>query len=209
MSIPAHVYGFRSFDYHTEAADTPIVEYIDPIDGGRLALLNLAYTAAATAHSASLMHAGGAGGTGSRNVASALALSGQKVINVTNTPLSPAGAAAAASDVIAFQLIDGTWEWDTIASVSVKAITCTNNITGVDAGAGGTAIAAGAKVMILGIVADEVSEKISLPAATLTEYGKGELTIVHPYVGEPWMLSINNGTNAGFLWNALFAHINK
>jgi hypothetical protein len=209
MSIPAHVYGFRSFDYHTEAANTAIVEYIDPIDGARLVVMNLSYTAAATAHTASLMHAGGVGGTGSRNVASALALSGQKVINVVNTPLDPAGNGAAASDVIAFQLIDGTWEWDTVASVAVKAITCSNNITGVDAGAGGTAIAAGAKVMILGVVADAVAEQISLPAATLVEYGKGELTIAHPYVGEPWMLSITNATNAGFLWNALFAHINK
>lgn len=209
MGIPAHVYGFRSFDYHTESAGTAIVEYIDPIDGARLVLMNLAYTAAATAHTASLMHAGGAGGTGSRNLTSALALSGQKVINVVNTPLDPAGNAAAANDVIAFQLTDGTWEWDTIASVATKAITCTNNITGVDAGGGGTAIAEGAKVMILGVVSDGVSEKISLPASTLTEYGKGQLTIAHPYVGEPWMLSINNETNAGFLWNALFAHINK
>jgi len=209
MGIPAHVSGFRVFDYHTEAANTAIVEYIDPVDGERLALINLAYTAAATAHVASLMYAGGVGGTGSRNVASALALSGQKVINVTNTPLDPAGNAAAASDVIAFELTDGSWEWDTIASVATKAITCTNNITGVDAAAGGTAIAAGAKVMILGVVGDAVSQQISLPATTLTEYGKGELTLVHPYFGEPWMLSITNATNAGFLWNALFGHINK
>jgi len=33
--------------------------------------------------------------------------------------------------------------------------------------------------------------------------------LVHPYVGEPFYLTIDNATNAGFLQNATFAHIDK
>jgi hypothetical protein len=205
--IPAHVYGFISKDYHTEAANTPITETVDSIDGARLALLDFNYLAAATAHTLSLMYAGGAGGTGSRNTASVLALSGQKDITCTNAPKDPAGNAAAASDIIAFQLTDGTWEWDTVASIAGSVVTCTNNITGVDAGAGGTAIASGGKVLIFGVVGDALSQKISLPASVVT-VGEHKL-LVHPYEGEPWYLSIDNITNAGFLNNATFGHINK
>lgn len=206
MGIPAHVYGFVVKDYHTESANTAIVEQIDPIDGARLALIDMQYVAAATAHTASFMYAEG---SGSRNTAASAALSGQKLIVCTDAPKDPAGNAAAASDIIAFQLVDGTWEWDTVASLDTKTITCSNNISGVDAGAGATAIAAGAKVLVFGVVGDGKSLKLSLPASVATSYGQGRLALVHPYVGEPWYLSIDNASNAGFLYNAVFAHINK
>ena len=207
MDVPAHVYSFVTKDYHTEAANTAIEEDINPIDGASLALIDFEYLAAATAHIASFMYAGGVGGTGSRNTASVLALSGQKNITCTNAPLDPAGNAAAASDIIAFQLTDGTWEWDTIASIAGSVVTCTNNITGVDAGAGGTAIAALGKVMILGVVGDALSQKVSLTASVVTRLDG--LSLVHPYPGEPWHLSITNITNAGFLYRVVCAHINK
>jgi hypothetical protein len=202
--IPAHVYGFVSKDYHTEAANTPITETVDPINGARLALLDFNYLAAATAHILSLMYANGAG---SRNTASVVALSGQHHITCTDAPKDPAGNAAAASDIIAFQLTDGTWEWDTVAALAGSVIEMTNNITGVDAGGGGAAIAVGGKVMILGVVGDAVCQKISLPASVVT-VGEHKL-LVHPFEGEPWYMTIDNITNAGFLNNATFAHINK
>jgi len=206
MSIPAHVYGFVTKDYHTESAATPITENIDPIDGARLALINLEYLAAATAHVASFMYAEGAG---SRNTAASAALSGQRNIVCTDAPKDPAGNAAAANDIVAFQLVDGTWEWDTVASISTNTIVCTNNITGVDAGAGATAIAAGAKVLVFGVVGDNKSQKVSLTASVVTRLGQGNLALVHPYVGEPWYLSIDNATNAWFVYNLVCAHINK
>lgn len=211
MGIPAHVYGFVTKDYHTETAATPIAETIDAVDGERLVLMGLQYLCGSTAHTISLMHAADAAAYpgSARNTASALALSGQAVINVTNTPRDPAGNAAAANDIIAFQLTDGTWEWDTIASVATKAITCTNNIVGVDVGAGGTAIAAGAKVLILGIAADGACQVLTTPASVVTTYGPGELVLQHPYFGEPWYLYDGNATAAGFLYHAQFAYINK
>jgi len=204
MSIEAYVHAFTVKDYHTEAANTAITEELPAIDGVRLGLKSLQYLAAATAHTASFMYANGAG---SRNTASVLALSGQKAITCTVAPTDPAGNAAATPDIIAYQLTDGTWEFNTIASIAGSVITLTNNIVGVDAGAGGTAIAALGKVMIFGVVGDNSSLKLHLTASVVSSYY--DLAVIHPYVGEPFFLSINNITNAGFLNSLIMAHINK
>lgn len=209
--IPAYVYSFLSHDYHTESAGTVIDEIIPAQDGQRLCLIDFEYLAAATAHLASFLYAKDPAATpGScRNTTSALAVSGQAVINVVTTPTDPAGNAVAASDIIAYQLTDGTWEFNTVASLATKAITLTNSIVGIDAGAGATALAAGAKVMIFGIVADGAVMNISLTASVVTRKGEGSIAMVHPYVGEPFYLSINNATNAGFLEHLVMAYINK
>ena len=210
MGIPAHVYGFVTKDYHTETAATKITENIDAIDGERLALIDLSYLAAATAHTGSFLFAKDYSVAGSsRNTAAGATLSGQKDIICAVAPKDPAGNAAAASDIIAFQLTDGTWEWDTVASLAASTITCTNNITGVDAAAGGTAIAAGGKVLILGVVGDGSYQRLSFPASVTTVYGDGDIVLVHPYFGEPWYFEADNATNAGFLLNMVCAYINK
>lgn len=207
----AYVYDFLTHDYHTEAANTAIDEEIPAQDGHRLAVLDFEYLAAATAHLASFMYAKDLAGQegSSRNQAAAIALSGQKDITCLVAPKDPAGNAAAASDIIAYQLTDGTWEFNTVASLAGSVITLTNNIVGVDAGAGGTAIALTGKVMIFGVVADGAVLNISCTASVVTRKGEGNIVIVHPYVGEPFYLSINNVTNAGFLENLLMGYINK
>jgi len=209
MSIEAYVQGFETCDYHTEAANTPIAEPIPAHDGQRLVLKAMNYLAAATAHIASFMFAEDLAGQAgsSRNTAAVVALSGQHHITCAVAPKDPAGNAAAAGDIIAFQLTDGSWEWDTVAALAGSIIECTNNITGVDAGAGGTAIAIGGKVLIFGVVGDNKSQRISLPASVVTS--PPELSIVHPYIGEPFYLSIDNATNAGFLNSLVMCHINK
>ena len=209
--IPAYVYNFLTHDYHTETAGTPIDEQIPAQNGMRLALLEMEYLCAATAHLASFMYAKDPVATpGScRNTALLQALSNQKDITCAVTPTDPAGNAVANNDIIAYQLTDGTWEFNTIASVLGDDITLTNNIVGVDAGGGGVALAAGAKVMIFGIVADGAVMNVSLTASVVTRKGQGHLTIVHPYIGEPFYLSIDNGTNAGFLEHLVMAYINK
>jgi hypothetical protein len=210
MGVPAHVYGFVTKDYHTETAATAIVETIDAIDGERLILMGLSYLCGTTAHTISLMYAKDFAVAGSsRNKTSAHAHSGQKDIVCAVAPKDPAGNNAAAADVIAFQLTDGTWEWDTVGSLAGSTITCTNNITGVDAGGGAEAIAEGGKVMVLGIVADGACDVIGCPASVTTVVGPGELVIAHPYFGEPWYLYDGNATAAGFLNHAQFAYINK
>jgi len=201
--IPAYVYGFETVDYHTEALNTAIVEAIQAQDGHRLCLIDFEYLNDTTAHLASFMYAKDPVATpGScRNLTSAIAAAGQKVLNVVTAPTDPAGNAVANLDVIAYQLPTGVWEFNIIASVVASAITLTTNIA--------VAVAAAAKVMIFGAVADGANSKISLPVSVVTRKGEGHIAMVHPYVGEPYYLSIDNVTAAGWLMNAVFAHINK
>jgi len=209
--IPAYVYGFLCKDYHTEAANTVIDEEIPAQNGMRLALLEMEYLCGGTAHLASFMYARDPAATpGScRNTASAQALSGQLVINVTTTPTDPAGNVVANNDIIAWQLTDGTWEYGLIASVIASAITLQANIQGLDAGAGGVAIAALARVMIFGAIADGAVMNVALPLSVVTRKGQGHLTLVHPYMSEPFYLSIDNITAAGFLEHLVMGYINK
>lgn len=197
-SIPAFVSGFKSFGYHTEAAATLIDEKVPGVDGLTLALLHLDYLAAATAHDISLMFASG---TGTRTTASADAAAAQKVLNVTDAPKDPAGNDTASGDIIAYQLPDKTWEFNTVTSLATKAITLTTNIA--------VAVESGAKVRIFGIVADGSIFNVHCLASVVTKAGEGGIAIVHPYVGDPFYVSSNNATNAGFLNNMLFGYINK
>jgi len=209
--IPAYVYGFLTKDYHTETLGNVIDEEIPAQDGMRLALLEMEYLCAGTAHLASFMYARDPAATpGScRNRASAIALSGQLVINVVTTPTDPAGNAVANNDIIAWQLLDGTWEYGLIASVVASAITLQANIQGVDAGAGAAAIPLNGRVMIFGVIADGAVMNVYLTASVVTRKGQGHLTIVHPYMSEPFYLSIDNPTAAGFLEHLVMGYINK
>lgn len=193
--IPAYVFGFLVKDYHTESAGTAITEELPAVDGQRLALLNMRYTAQGTAHTASFMFANG---TGSRNTASAAAASGQADIVCTDDPKDPAGNAAANNDIVAYQCVDGSWEFNLVSSIATKTITMQTNLA--------KAVAAGAKVMIFGVVTDNSSVQLNLPASATSEF---DMSIVHPYVGEPFWLSINNITAAGFLLNLVMGYINK
>jgi len=209
--IPAYVYGFLCKDYHTEAFNTSIDEEIPAQNGMRLALLEMEYLAAATAHLASFLYARDPAATpGScRNTCDGGAVSGQKVIDVVTTPSDPAGNIVANNDIIAWQLTDGTWEYGLIASIIASAITLQANIQGLDAGAGAAAIADGARVMIFGVIADGAVMNVYLTASVVTRKGQGHLTLVHPYMSEPFYLSIDNVTAAGFLEHLVMGYINK
>ena len=206
MSITAYIHSYLAFDYHTETAATAITEDVPGQNGKRLALVGFDYLNAATAHSLNIMHCGSL--AGSRTTASALAVSGQKVVNATDAPTDPAGNATASGDFIAFQLTNGSWEFDTVASLSTLAITITNNLQGVDAGAGATAIAAGGAIRIFGVVGDGFNFAFGLTASVVTHLDDTILCQA-PFVGDPLMVYDANATNAGFINNLLFAYLNK
>ncbi len=198
MSIPAFVSGFKTFGTHTEAAGTVITEDIPGSNSVTLALIELLITTGVTAHLGSLMYAQG---TGTRVVTTATAASGQKVMSVSVAPKDPAGNATASGDIIAYQLPSGAWEFNVVDSLATLAITLTTNIA--------VSLAVGAKVRIFGIVADGSLFNIHALASVVTKAGEGNIHLVHPFIGDPWYLSSNNATNAGFLNNAVFGYINK
>ncbi len=203
MSIPAYVQGFEVCDYHTETAATIISEAIQARDGFRLALIDLYYLCGSTAHTLSFMYAKDAAAypLSCKNTTSAGAAAAQAVINVVTTPRDGAGNAAAANDIVAYQCTDGTWEFNTIASVATLAITHNTNLA--------KAVAAGAKYRIFGVAGDNISLKLTCTASVENQWGKGMIALIHPDVGEPFWLSINNATAQGYLNGAVFAHINK
>lgn len=207
----AYASGFLPFAYHTAAGNTPIDEEVPGLNGQRLALVTMNYLCGATAQNVCIMYASDtnaacAAGASRNQTSAAVTLSGQKDIICLVAPESPAGDVAAASDIIAFQLSDGTWEFDTVASLAGSTITCTNDITGVDAAAGGTAMLASAKVMIFGVVADGYYFALHLVAATLYDQNNTILAW-HPYVGEPFYVSNPNATNDSFQNSLIFAYI--
>lgn len=208
--VGAYAAGFLPFDYHTAALDNVIDEEVPGVDGQRLALVSMNYLCGATAHDVNIMYASDKAAAcaagASRNSALSVAVSGQKDIICTVTPESPAGDAIANLDVVAYQLTDGTWEFNTAASLSSDTITLTNDIVGVDASAGATAVAAGGKVMVIGIIADGSLFKIHL-VATATYDENNTILAWHPYIGEPFYVSNPNATAASFQNSLIFAYI--
>ncbi len=211
MGFPAWAKSFLTFDYHTEGLGTPIDEEVPAIDGARLALIDFEHLNDTTAHEAYFMYANDNPGDegSSRNTSAGVTLSGQNLLICTEVALTPSGAVIANLDNIAYQLINGQWEFNTIASIAGNTLTLTNNIVGVDASGGALAIADLAKVMIIGVVADLSYLRIHLLASTLTIRGEGRLALLHPHMGEPFYFSINNITAAGWLNYMVFANINK
>ena len=206
MGINAYVSSYLAKDYHTETLGTAIDEEIPGQNGKRLALVGFDYLCGSTAHTLKVLHCGSV--AGSRNTMASAAVSGQAVLNVTTSPTDPAGNATASGDIIAFQLTDGTWEFDTVASLSTLAITMNNSITGLDSGGGAAAVAAGAAVRIFGVISDGFNFTFGLTASVVTHFDDTILCQA-PFIGDPLYVSNANPTAQSFQNNLLFAYINK
>jgi hypothetical protein len=198
MGLNLFPYGFESFGSHTESSGTAIEDGI-PGGSGRAAVVFLSYTGGGTAHTLSFLYAEG---TGSRNTADGDAASGQKDVTVTDTPKDPAGNAAATDDNVAYELADGTWEFNTVSSVSSNTITLNNNISA-------PGINDGAKVNIIGVQGDGAEIQLEALASSNKEWGGDYPVVVAPYREEPLYFYSPNGTNAGTRENMLVSYINK
>jgi hypothetical protein len=195
----AFIEGFKTVDYHTETAATAISEQIQGMNGQRLALLFYSIATLTTAHTLRLLETGSL--AGARNSTTAAAAAAQKVINVTTTPTDPAGNAAAASDIVAYQCSDGSWEFNTIASVATLAITHSTNLA--------KAVLIGAPYLIFGVAGDNYGQTFTLTASVTNVSPAVPLVAVNPYVGDPWYVYIANATAASVIQSMLFAYINK
>ena len=201
MNLGAWSSGFAPYGYKSVAFGTPITQGIDAVDGKRLAIVGGAYLPAGTAHTLQFMYAEDAAAFpgSSRNTASAAAAAAQAHLLTTVAPKDSAGNVAAANDVVAYQCSDGTWDWNTVASLAGSDITLTNNIA--------KAVSANAKVMILGIAADLKSFNVKTVASTERVLVEGQ--IMAKYMGEPLYFYSDNATATGFLQYLLFAYIDK
>ena len=141
------------------------------------------------------MHPGG-----TRTTADGAASAGQKVLDVADAPKDPAGNAVASGDIIAYQLPDGTWEFNTVDSLATKEITLNTNIA--------VAVEDGAAVRIFGVVGDGAKFDIAV-AASGQASGYDAIYALAPYKGDPLYVSDDNATNAGSIDNLIFGWLNK
>ena len=195
--INAYVSGFVVKGYHTAALDNVIDESIAGQEGERLALIGLEYLAAGTAHVMSILHT--AGNAGQRTACAVGADASQKDIICDAAPTDGAGAAAAGTDIIAYEVASG-WEFNLVTSLDTNTITCTNNLT--------EAIPLKGRVVIFGVVGDTVCYQIGLAASVTTRLYDG-LFAIAPHFEDPLYVTIDNATAAGFLKNMLWGYINK
>lgn len=206
----ANVQKLLPFGRKTIAFGTIIQHNVPALTGFRAMLIRAMVTCAGTAHTFSMLYPATTNGghapaaatvAGSKNTASAAAAAGQAVINVTSAPTDPAGNATASGDIIAYECTDGTWEFNVVDSLAVKAITCVSNLA--------KAVASGAKVRIIGILADGMCQSLACAASVTTEYDSENGVIMHPDVGEPCVLQENNATATGIVEQANIVYINK
>lgn len=198
MGVNFFPYGIKTYGYHTESSGTTIDEEI-PGGSGRTAILQLGYTGGGTAHTLVVMYAEGAG---SRNHADGDQASGQKDLVCEVDPKDPAGNAAASGDIVAYELKNGTWEFNTVDSVSSATITLNNNISA-------PGIADGAKVNVIGASGDGAEFQLLAEASAQKIWGGDYPVLACPYPGEPMYLQSPNGTDAGSVDFMTVAYLNK
>lgn len=198
MGVNYFPYGIKSYGYHTEGSGTAIEENI-PGGSGRTCILYLSYTGSGTAHTLSVMYADG---TGSRNTADGEQASGQTDIVCVDDPKDPAGNAAAADDVVAYQKKNGEWGFSTVSSLSSKTITLNDNVEA-------PGIADGGKVNVIGAQGDGAEFQLLGAASDQKEFGGDYPVVAAPYEGEPLHFYSPNGTNAGQIDNMLVGYLNK
>lgn len=199
MSISVVPYGFLTYGNNTESTGTAITQEIPCNTDGRIAIVNGSYSTDDSSETVSFMYADG---DGSRTTADGDAESGQKDLDTAEDPKDPAGNAASSDDVVAYQTYDGTWEFNTVDSVSGSTITLNNDIA--------KDVKDGAKVNVIGSQGDGAEFQVPVDSSSTKEFGDGNLYLAHPYKGEPMYVSASNdGSNDAQMDFLVVAFINK
>jgi len=206
----ANVQKLLPFGKKSIAFGTIIQHNVPGLTGFRAVMLRALVTCAGTAHTLSMLYPATTNGghapaaatlAGSKNTASVAAAAGDMIINVTSAPTDPAGGAAASGDVVAYECTDGTWEFNEVDSLAALAITFKTALA--------KAVASGAKVRIIGVLADGMCQSLPCAASVTTEFESENGVIFHPDVGEPCVIQENNATATGTIQQVNMAYINK
>jgi hypothetical protein len=206
----ANVQKLLPFGKKTIAFGTIIQFDVPALTGFRAVLLRALVTPAGTAHTFSMLYPATTNGghapsaaalAGSKNTSSAAAAAAQAHILASVAPTDPAGNATASGDIIAYKCTDGTWEFNTVSSLSTLDITLGANLA--------KPIAAGAEVRIIGVLADGFCQSLPCAASVTTEFESENGVIFHPDVGEPCVLQENNATATAVVQQVNMAYINK
>jgi hypothetical protein len=201
----------------TQTQGTVITRLVEPRANTVTRLRYVSYTAAATAHTLTVMR------PFNFTKLTAAAAASQAVVNIAANPGNYSALAQngvtprtgnnlmAANDFVAYQASDGTWVLDTVSSISSLAVTLTTNVP-----TGG--VAANTVLWWFGIISDTnpntalAHPQFALADSATTTFGSesdntagwlgsvpGLSCLGMSGVGEPLILHSGNATNAGTL----------
>jgi len=196
MATNLNVVGGEVFGAVSQTAGTVIQRVIPPrlLQGSILKALltSLVYTAQGTAHTLTLMKC-----VARTTVASAAAAS-QAVVNITaDCGVGSLAGAIAPDDYLVIEKPDGTWHLGKVSSITSLAVTLTANVP-----TGG--FAAGAKVFLMGAVADTHGGiKTLAGTASVTTTFTGDAIVESP---GPIVIESNNATAAGTIVSAAVSY---
>lgn len=212
-----YVVGRRNYGKLTQTAGTVITRLIEPHRDGITRLTGVQVKTLTTAHLLTLMR------PCNRVRFTAAAAAGQAVVNISADPgVYPSGVRAAANviaagDFVVYEVADGTFVVDTVASVSTLAITLTTNLPT-------SGVKSGGLLWWYGIVTDvnpndaQTHPRWNLDASTATYLTRADgLTSIPDHklldIGggkyQPLILHIDNGTAASILESVGVEYVRK
>ena len=193
LGLIANAFGGNGLGKKSVAFGTKINSLVPARQGAYTRVTTFKYTAAGTAHTVTALRSIG------RAKLAAGAAASQAVVVLDRDP-SPAGNAIAANDYVSYRNDDGTFVFDTVASVSSdkKTITLTTNLV--------SAISAGADFWLHGVAADTDPKTGSAhptypaPASVTTTYTDNVQGVISSNDrDEPILLQSDNITATGSL----------
>lgn len=182
-----------SYGSLTQTAGTVITRLVPPRTSLRARVTDLIYTAAATAHTITMMPAL------LKGKITQDAASGQAVIKIESVPTNPLdGSVLAANDIVSFQYEDGAWDLGTVSSLSGTSITLTANLS--------KAVDAESAIYFHFAPADHANRRYTAAASGTLTITNGNLCTC-PAKSYPIIVHSDNATNAGTLLKLGYTYV--
>ena len=186
-------------DYHTESADTEIIELIPPQAGLVPRITAYSYTSAASEHIVYFMRAIG------ETTAVGQSLTGQAIIEFADVSIfkdtSGTDEDLNTDDYVCYMTAAGKCEWNKVSSLSGSAVTLANNLAEV--------VNAGAQIWTFGELARNMHVQHRPPVSATSDHAglnlQGGVPVqldqynVRSGIGDPMLITSNNATAAGVL----------
>ena len=177
-----------AFGSSTQTAGTAITRAIPPRVGTRAHVSGFSYTAAATAHTVTMLTV-----LDTKSVASEAAAS-QAVVALNSIPTAADGSILAANDYLILQYEDGSWEPHLVSSLSGLNVTVSASFS--------KKILKGSTAYFMGAPGDHSNRQYTIDASqTFTIAGSTDRVCAAAATAknQPILVHSNNATNAGIL----------
>lgn len=176
----------------TQTAGTAITRVIPPKATGRACVGNWKYTAAATAHTITMMV------TLAQTTVASEAASGATTVTLTTIPTAADGSILAANDFLIMQYEDGSWASFLVSSLSGLVVTVP---------ALAQKILKNSVAYFMGAPGDHASRQFTVPASGTYDFIASDFRIraaTGLLPGQPILVHSNNATNAGTMYHTSY-----